>query len=81
MHEQAWLWLLPAAPLLGSLACGIVHFLTLAARKSRPDARGPAPVASTIAVLAMAGAFGIAVLAFQALRGLPPDDRVLRSPA
>ena len=81
MHAQAWLWLLPAAPLLGSLACGVVHFLTLAARKSKPGARGPAPVAATIAVLAMAGAFGLALLAFQTLRGMPPDDRALRSPA
>jgi len=81
MHEHAWLWLLPAAPLLGSLACAVLHFLTLAARRSRPDARGPGTLGATVAVLAMAGAFGLAVLAFQALRGLPPDDRVLRSPA
>ncbi|MFN0009912.1 MAG: NADH-quinone oxidoreductase subunit L [Planctomycetota bacterium] len=81
MHEHAWIWLLPAAPLLGSLVCGILHFGALSARKSRPDARGPGSWSATVAVLAMAAAFGLSLLAFQELRELPADGRVLRSPA
>src|SRR5690242_6839782 len=30
--ELAWLWWIPALPLLGSVLCGLLHFLTLRAR-------------------------------------------------
>jgi len=81
MHEHAWMWLLPAAPLLGSLVCALLHFATLAARKRNPEAKSPGSLGSTVAVLAMAAAFGLALLAFEELRELPPEGRVLRSPA
>ena len=30
--ELAWLWWIPALPLLGSVLCGLLHFLTLRSR-------------------------------------------------
>ena len=76
-------WLLPALPLLGSAICGALHFLTLRARRgathvheehasahdhANADA-GPSALAPIVAVLAMSGAFLVAVYAFVALHG------------
>jgi len=81
MPPNAWLWFLPLAPLLGSLACALLHFRTLAARRARPDATGPAPLAAVVAALATAVAFGLSILAFRELAGSAVDERVLESPA
>ena len=81
MQGHAWLWLLPAAPLLGSILCGILHFMTLSARRHRPDAKGPAGLAAIVAALAMAAAFAVSLFAFGTLLGLSVEHRVIESPA
>src|SRR5258705_8062300 len=82
MHDGLWLWLLPAAPLVGSALCAVLHFAVLAAR--RRNAGGgerTARVAASVAVLAMAAAFGLSILGFKALANLPAEERTLASPA
>jgi NADH-quinone oxidoreductase subunit L len=81
MHDHAWLWLLPAAPLLGSAICGVLHFRTLAARRKDAGAEGSGRLAATIAVLAMAAALGLSLLGLRTLSGMPAEERVLQSPA
>ncbi len=91
-----WLWWIPALPLLGSVLCGVLHYVTIRARLPKVERTGhdhahdeehathaddhgghddhaatPAPglsaLAPWIAVLAMAGAFALALRAFVAL--------------
>ncbi len=73
------LWLIPALPLLGSLVCGILHFMELRAR--RQDSSGPAQLAGWVACAAILGALILAVQCFMSLRGMDPGERVLESSA
>ncbi len=57
------LWLIPFLPLLGSVLCGIVHFVTLRARRDDARAAGPAFLAGPIACGAVLGALLVAVSA------------------
>ena len=77
MENQGFLWLLPALPFLGSVLAGALHFATLRARRTNPEATGPAPLAGLVAVAAMAGAFAVAVTAFLKLKGLDVHGRAL----
>ncbi|MEE8468895.1 MAG: proton-conducting transporter membrane subunit, partial [Planctomycetota bacterium] len=65
----SWLWLIPALPLLGSVALGTLHFITLRARKEDPEATGTGRWAAVVAVAAVALSCAVAVLGF--LRILP----------
>ena len=75
------LWLLPLLPLCGAALCGLLHYLTLSARRASPGAAGPSALAPFVACAAMLGSFAVAVLAFLELRGLEPHARVLASSA
>ena len=84
MPNSPWLWWIPALPLLGSVVCGVLHFLTLEARKRDaaargPGSRGPGALAGLVAVAAVGGAFALSLVALSQLRGLPVDGRVLES--
>ncbi len=76
-----WLWWIPALPLLGSALAGVLHFLTLSARKSDAQAKGPAALAWPIATAAVAVPFVLSVMAFLALRDMDAASRVLESRA
>src|SRR5258706_534098 len=75
------LWLLPGAPLLGSLLCGLLHFRAIAARRAGSGGEGAMRLAASIAVFAMAIAFGLAVRGFLNLRGLEVEARSIESTA
>ncbi len=79
--SQAWLWWIPLLPLIGSALCGALHLATLRARRSEPDAKGPAGLAPLVACAAMAGALAFAVRGFVDLRALSPSARTLVSTA
>ncbi|MCC7012267.1 MAG: NADH-quinone oxidoreductase subunit L [Planctomycetes bacterium] len=79
--SQAWLWSIPLLPLLGSAIAGALHFLTLRARKSQPQASGVASIAALVACVAMLAAFGCAIFGFNELRALGEHERALRSTA
>jgi NADH-quinone oxidoreductase subunit L len=64
-----WLWMIPGLPLMGSLITGVLHFLTLKARRENPDAKGPAALAGPIAAGMVGLSFVLAVRAFLAIRG------------
>jgi NADH-quinone oxidoreductase subunit L len=72
MHDGAWLWLLPAAPLAGSVIAGLLHFAGLSSK--RRDLSGNA--AAGIAILAMAVAFGLALFGWREVR-----EHTVSSPA
>ncbi len=71
--------MIPAMPLLGSILCGILHFMTLKARKANADATGPGPLASLVANAAMAVSFGLSCLAIYQLTGMDSAARLLES--
>ncbi len=81
MQHDAYLWLIALAPLAGSALCGILHFLTLRARRADPLAPGPSRWAGLVGCTAVGIALGLALLAFRQLRDLPVAERVLESPA
>ena len=81
MPHTDWLWWLLLLPLLGSAACGVLHFLTLKARRSDANAKGPSALAWPIAAGAMGAAFVISLLALNGLRALDASARVLESSA
>ncbi|MFT7670585.1 MAG: NADH-quinone oxidoreductase subunit L, partial [Planctomycetota bacterium] len=81
MPHTQWLWLIPALPLLGSILCGAIHFLTLKARKSDSSAAGPSRLAPLVACLGVGIPFALSVMAFITLKGLEPAARVLESSA
>jgi NADH-quinone oxidoreductase subunit L len=73
------LWWLPGAPLLGSLLCAVLHFRVIAARRSGSGGEGSMRLAASIAVFAMAVAFGLSVRGFLNLRGLEAAARSIES--
>lgn len=74
MHNQ--LWLMPLLPFIGSIVCGVLHFMTLRARKANPSVgAGPGALAAPVAIVAMLGSFAIAVSAWLQLKGLPVAER------
>src|ERR1043165_3814980 len=73
------LWWLPGAPLLGSLLCAVLHFRVIAARRSGSGGEGSMRLAASIAVVAMAIAFGLSVRGFLNLRGLEESARSIES--
>jgi NADH-quinone oxidoreductase subunit L len=74
-----WLWWIPALPLLGSIVCGVLHFLTLKNRRTNPDATGPAGLAALVATAAVGGSFALSLMAFSTLSGMDVTARVLES--
>ena len=72
MNDASWLWLLPAAPLAGSVVAGLLHFAGLSSKKR--DLTGNA--AAGVAILAMAAAFGLAIFGWREV-----EEHALRSPA
>src|SRR6266850_849535 len=79
--DGLWLWLLPGAPLLGSVLCAVLHFRVIAARRAGSGGEGSMRLAASIAVLAMAIAFGLAVRGFLNLRGMEVEARSIESTA
>ncbi|MCB9913750.1 MAG: NADH-quinone oxidoreductase subunit L [Planctomycetes bacterium] len=79
MPNDNWLWWIPALPLLGSALAGVLHFLTLRARRSAPDAKGPGALAWPLACAAVGLSFVLSLVAFNTLRGLEESARVLES--
>ncbi|MFT4538814.1 MAG: NADH-quinone oxidoreductase subunit L [Planctomycetota bacterium] len=74
METISWFWWIPGLPLVGSIICGCLHFLTLRARRSAgapQDATlvGPSSIAPFVAIAAMAGAFALSLMGFFMLRG------------
>jgi NADH-quinone oxidoreductase subunit L len=74
------LWWIPFLPLIGSALCGVMHLLTLRARRTDPKSGGFAHLAPLIACSAMIAAFGLSVWGFATLQGLDESARALRSP-
>ncbi|MCA9754528.1 MAG: NADH-quinone oxidoreductase subunit L [Candidatus Eisenbacteria bacterium] len=72
MNEAAYLWLIPALPLIGSVIAGLVTLLT-----SHKEIHHPPKVVGWISSLAVLGSFLITVQGFLALRGLEPANRFL----
>jgi len=81
MEHPFWLWWIPLLPLLGSLLCGILHYLSLRARRSDPAAAGLAQLAGLVGVAAVGLSLCLVLRAFLVLRGLPAEERLLESPA
>ena len=69
---KSLLWLLPLLPVAGAAICGVLHLLTLRARKLVPDAKGPSELAGLIACGAMAGALAVAIAGWGACSGAEP---------
>ena len=69
METMNSLWLIPALPFVGSVVCGILHALTLKARKANPEAHGPSALAGFVAMGAIGAACVFALQAFFAIRG------------
>ncbi|MCP3916076.1 MAG: NADH-quinone oxidoreductase subunit L [bacterium] len=69
MDQYWWLWLIPALPLAGSLVCGVLHFLTLKARRDDPNAAGPSGLASLVAAGAVGASFVIGVAGLLKITG------------
>ena len=70
------LWLMPLLPFVGSIVCGVLHFMTLRARKANPDVgAGPGALAAPVAIVAMLGSFAVAVTAWLQLKGLDVAER------
>jgi NADH-quinone oxidoreductase subunit L len=80
-NHDDWLWWLLAVPLLGSVTCGALHFLTLRARSRDESAAGPAALAWPVAAGAMGVAFALSLVAFKTLAALGHDARLLESSA
>jgi NADH-quinone oxidoreductase subunit L len=77
-HAQ-WLWWIPALPLLGSLACGLLHFLELRVRRDAPSTRGPAGLAAAVAAGSVGLSFVLSLVALTQLQGLEVHERLLES--
>ena len=69
MEAASWLWWIPALPLIGSVACAVLHFATLRARRAQPDAGGPAALAGPVACGVMGLAFLLAIRGAFAIGG------------
>ena len=70
------LWLMPLLPFVGSIVCGVLHFMTLRARKANPSVgAGPGALAAPVAIVAMLGSFAVAVTAWLQLKGLDVAER------
>lgn len=67
--EQTWLWMIPALPLVGAITCGVLHALTLRARRTNPGEVGHTDIAGKAASVAVWASFGYAVAAFFKLTG------------
>ena len=67
MDTVSWPWLIPAAPFLGALACGLLHLGALRRRKADPEAASL--LAGPVAIAAMAVAFAFSLKGFAELRG------------
>ena len=78
---SAWLWWIPALPLVGCALCGVLHFLALRARASDPAARGPARLSGWVACGAIGLSFALSVAAFFTLAGAESGRRLLKSTA
>lgn len=74
MNQAAYLSLIPALPLLGSVIAGIVTLLT-----AHREVHHPPKVVGWISSLAVLGSFLVTVQGFFALRGLPPAQRYLET--
>ena len=72
MNEAAYLWLIPALPLLGSVIAGLVTLLT-----SHREVHHPPKIVGWISSLAVLGSFLVTAQGFLALRGLGPSERFL----
>ena len=81
MQNAPWLWWLPALPLIGAALAGSLHMRTLKKRRTNPGFDAHGPRAAGVAVLAMAGAFALALVGFFQLAGSDADYPVLESPA
>jgi NADH-quinone oxidoreductase subunit L len=77
--EAGFLWWIPLLPLFGSALCGIVYAMTLRTRRVRPDAPSMEAFAGWIGSMAVGASFLLSILGFLQLRGLDPEQRVLRS--
>ncbi len=67
------LWLVPLLPLFGAAICGVLHMLTLRARRAAPDGSqivGPSSLAPVVACTAIAGSFVVSLVAFFRLTAL-----------
>ena len=67
MDTAPWPWLIPAAPFLGALVCGLLHVGALRRRKADPEAAGM--LAGPVAIAAMAVAFAVSLKGFLELQG------------
>ena len=77
--SHAWLWWIPLLPLAGSATAGVLHYLTLRARKQDPQAPGLSNLAPVVACAAIFASFAISLYGFQELRGLEESARSLTS--
>ncbi|MEW6073987.1 MAG: NADH-quinone oxidoreductase subunit L [Planctomycetota bacterium] len=68
MHD--YLWLLPLFPLLGSVACGVLHFVALRTGTANPGTSGPARLAGLVGSGAVGAAFVVSIVAFFQLTGI-----------
>ncbi len=76
---ELWLWGIPALPLLGCVLCGILHLLTLRARREDPSAPGLTALAGWVACLAVAGSLALSIVAVLRIGG--EEVQALTSPA
>jgi NADH-quinone oxidoreductase subunit L len=79
--NDAYLWWIPFAPLVGSVLCGLLHLASLRARRGGDAAAGPSRWAGLVACIAMAVSLGLSLGGFLALLDRPAAERVLESPA
>jgi len=75
LEAASYLWWIPLLPLIGAGICGALHLATLRARKSNPDAKGPAGFAPLVASAAMGGALIFSIIGFLAI--CPCEDNVV----
>ena len=74
-----FLWAIPFLPLAGFVVCGVLHLLTLRARRAAPQTRGPGALAGLVASTAIGLAFALSIKGLLDLRALDPHHRLLAS--